>query len=61
MKNSTFHREDFLDAIKHVATYEGWKVADAGNKRALELGKIDLDTYRAAAHLILDAYFEQNP
>lgn len=46
----------YTSFIKNAIKTEGWKVADAANKIALEQKQITLDQYRAAAQLIVKAY-----
>lgn len=52
--------EMYTDFIKNTIETEGYKIADAANKIALEQKAITLDQYRAAAQLIVEAYKKLN-
>ena len=46
----------YIDFIKTTISTEGYKVADAANKLALESKAITTDQYSKAARLIADAF-----
>lgn len=46
----------YLSFIKKAIETDGITIADTANKLALELKRITVDQYSAAAKLIVDAY-----
>ena len=46
----------YIDFIKTTIETEGYKVADAANKMALEMKRISTEQYSAAARLIANAF-----
>lgn len=59
MKNTIITNEMYMIFIRNTIETEGWKVADAANKLALESKKITLDQYRTAAQIIVEAFLAQ--
>ena len=55
MKNIIITDKMYLEFIKNTIVKEGYKVADAANKLALEMKRITVDQYSAAARLIVAA------
>lgn len=49
----------YLEFIEKAIKSDGYKVADAANKIALEKGDITVAQYSAAARLIAKAFLEQ--
>ena len=54
MKN--LDTKQYIDFIKTTIATEGYKVADAANKMALEMNRISTAQYSAAARLIANAF-----
>jgi hypothetical protein len=50
---------EYTDFIREALTKEDYRTVDTMNKLALETQVITVDTYLAAAHLIVDAYLAQ--
>ena len=50
----------YLEFIKNTIATDGYKVADASNKIALEKGAITTEQYIDAAHLVVNAFLAQN-
>lgn len=48
----------YTEFIAEAIKTHGYKIADITNKLALESQAITLDQYRAAARMIVDAYYE---
>jgi hypothetical protein len=48
----------YMDFIRDTIDNDGWRVADAANKLALETKGITLDQYRVAAQIISEAFLE---
>lgn len=46
----------YLDYIRGIIRDDGWQVADAANKLALQMEHITVKQYSAAARLIVHAY-----
>lgn len=51
---------EYIEFIKEAIKENGWKVADKANKLALENKVINLDQYRKAAQVIVEAYKAAN-
>ena len=49
----------YLDFIKTTVQNEGIQIADTANKLALQMERITLDQYRAAAQILVAAYLAQ--
>ena len=49
----------YLNFIRNAIKTEGIHVADTANKLALEMKRISLDQYRAAAQILVEAYLAQ--
>lgn len=49
----------YIDFIKNTIETEGYEVADAANKMALEMKRISTAQYSAAARLIANAFLWQ--
>ena len=45
-------QKEYLDFIRATLARDGLKVADAANKKALELKKINVELYLAAARIL---------
>lgn len=55
----TLNANQYMSFIAETLTTEGWQVADAANKIALEQKAITTAQYSAAARLIVDAFLAQ--
>lgn len=49
----------YIDFIKATIETDGYKVADTANKMALEMKRISIEQYSAAARLIADAFLRE--
>ena len=49
----------YIDFIKTTIETEGYKVADTSNKMALEMKRISIEQYSAAARMIAKAFLAQ--
>jgi hypothetical protein len=52
--------EQYLEFIRNAIATDGYEVADAANKIALEKGAITTAQYIDAAHLVVNAFLAQN-
>lgn len=52
--------EQYIEFIKNTIASEGYKLADAANKIALEQQTITTEQYSEAAKLIVEAYKKEN-
>lgn len=59
MKNNIIPTEMYLTHIREALTNYDIHTIDIANKMALEIGTITLDTYLAAAHILVDARLAQ--
>lgn len=50
---------EYIDFIREALTNEDYHAVDTMNKMALETQVVTVETYLAAAHLIVDAYLAQ--
>lgn len=50
---------EYIDFIREALTNEDYHIVDTMNKMALETQVVTVETYLAAAHLIVDAYLAQ--
>ena len=51
---------EYIDFIRSAIHTDGYRVADAANKLALESHQITLEQYRIAARIIADAFLEKS-
>jgi hypothetical protein len=59
MKTKMITHTEYIDFIREALTNEDYHTVDTMNKMALETQVITIDTYLAAAHLIVDTYLAQ--